>query len=240
MRKIQSYFVPSSEPDLVSLEVYRREAALEEKAIFTLKNGRFSAKKVSLFRHVLLPALLLSFYERPRCRHRHRLCPRGQKSCRDRDPWVLGDMCEPDGSVSEDTGVSSPALFITPMGPVTTTPSEALRLTLQHWGSTAQQETTRKYRSPPCLRRKDKKKWPPLALDEMLSRSLSCSDVSFCLPFVRVSPPSFLSHYNASRFAVEPVSFSRSPQTCLWTQLVQMSNAVFHVYFMSHNRDIYI
>lgn len=158
-------------------------------------------------RNAVLPPRLLSLW--PRGWHQRRLCPWVQQSCRARDPKVggVGGICKPDGSLSEGTlGLVPPLLFTSPMGPVATTRSEDLQLTLKHPGSTAQCETI-KYRSPVlgesrCLWGKRRQKVPPLARDQMLSRSPSWL---WCLSllvsaFVCPSPPSFLSHHNASQF----------------------------------------
>lgn len=63
-------------------------------------------------------------------------------------PPGLRDICEPNGSSRQDTGVRSPALLISPTGAVVPARTKDLRLALKHWGSTAQQETTIKYWSP--------------------------------------------------------------------------------------------
>lgn len=68
---------------------------------------------------------------------------------------------------------------------------------------------------------------PLLAADQMLSRSLSWSDVSFLdFFFVCLSPPTFVSHHNAF-FSLELASISQSTQTCFLTQLIQMPTQCF-------------
>lgn len=68
---------------------------------------------------------------------------------------------------------------------------------------------------------------PLLAVDQMLSRSLSWSDVSFLdFFFVCLSPPTFVSHHNAF-FSLELASISQSTQTCFLSQLIQMPTQCF-------------
>lgn len=77
-------------------------------------------------------------------------------------------------------------------------------------------------------KRRRKKTVPPLAWDQKLSRSLSCSDVSLSIVPFCLSVPSLLS---SSLQWLSLYCFSRelafSAQTCLLMQLIQMSISCF-------------
>lgn len=84
---------------------------------------------------------------------------------------------------------------------------------------------------------KEKRRRAPIGLGSNAVKIL-VSDVSLpVLFFVCLSPPSFLSHHNASFccFSLE-LAFSGAPLNAADTDV----SLVFHIYFMSHTGAIYI